>query len=523
MLLLTLLGCLIDDEDQALAYDRDGDGYIAEEVGGDDCDDDNKSIHPDMFEDCLDSIDSDCDGQNCPVTTPVAMGDLDPILWGEEYERLEAYHALADVDGDGARDLLISAPGANDGDGRIYFLPGPIVPDALRLGDATVIEGSATPAQSPLGLRVGGVGDVDGDGADEVFISALVPEGAQVHMVDGWPDPAAPYAATLTVAPTVLPQNELDEINEFFLAGGAVVMDEAVLIMAPLNDRNGGVYLYRGPLSGSIDLSDPDLPNTTTLTGEYVGDFFGGGVSNTADLNGDGVQDVLSVSPGFDLLDEDGEQVLLYEVGAVYGFFGGDLSADRSAQDADLRLLGAFAEAHIERVSGIGNLDKDGYEDIMIFSHTGPGDVEIFCGPLEGVVLTSEADLKLFGDGTAINTEDFGMGATAEDLNQDGHQDLLIPAPGEGVYGEAVPEGGAVYAFYGDEVGIRGVLGPAHADVRWEGALIGGRLGDPLLADLDEDGRLDMFLSAPTANQDQERGDDPQGAIYFLPDAFGVR
>jgi hypothetical protein len=44
-LALLLGGCFVTQADQDLASDRDHDGFIASELGGSDCDDDNASAY----------------------------------------------------------------------------------------------------------------------------------------------------------------------------------------------------------------------------------------------------------------------------------------------------------------------------------------------------------------------------------------------------------------------------------------------------------------------------------------------
>jgi hypothetical protein len=44
--------------------DADEDGYVSEDQGGDDCDDDDPSVHPDADEVPGDGLDSNCDGED---------------------------------------------------------------------------------------------------------------------------------------------------------------------------------------------------------------------------------------------------------------------------------------------------------------------------------------------------------------------------------------------------------------------------------------------------------------------------
>ncbi len=59
--------------------DVDGDGWDAEEAGGEDCADANGGIHPDAEETCDDSRDNDCDGivdEGCSTKDPTNPGGM---------------------------------------------------------------------------------------------------------------------------------------------------------------------------------------------------------------------------------------------------------------------------------------------------------------------------------------------------------------------------------------------------------------------------------------------------------------
>lgn len=513
MLLALLQGCLIDALDRENATDRDGDGYASDQVdGGDDCNDDDPTIHPGAFESCLDEVDSDCDDSLCPPQTLVDMGAIDPLFWGEPGEALTARQAIADFNGDDVLDLALSAPAAADGAGRVYLIPGPLS-ETSSIDDASlVIDGVAGDH-----LQVSGTGDLDGNGIDELYLSALHVEGSQVFVVDETATASDPFALTIQTAPLNLKKKtDEEELDEFLLIGGALpVGDDTLLVMAPLDGLYGAAYLIDPP-TGDVDLTS-ETPRATLL-GDNPYDFFGGSSHTTPDFDGDGVDDIMVASPGFDLLDKDGD-LLFYEIGGVYGF-NHNTEGTLYAHEADLVIYGSFAESHIEWVSDLGDLNNDGYDDVGVFAHTGPGDLAVFYGPLQepgtpALKLTSDADFKLFGDGTETDTEDFGFETIGLDANEDGVGDILIPAPSEGIFLSDVPSGGANYLFLGP---ISGVLGPDHADACWRGGLEEGQLGHPAVADLDQDGTLDLLMAAPGASQKNE---DHRGGVYVLFDGFG--
>ena len=65
-------GCAVDDPDDPLAIDNDGDNYSENEG---DCNDNDPSIHPGAYDKCGDGIDQDCDGKDLSCSEPPADGE----------------------------------------------------------------------------------------------------------------------------------------------------------------------------------------------------------------------------------------------------------------------------------------------------------------------------------------------------------------------------------------------------------------------------------------------------------------
>ncbi|MFT5681242.1 MAG: hypothetical protein ACI8RZ_002148 [Myxococcota bacterium] len=520
-----LTGCFITQDDREEVMDNDEDGFYHADLGGVppelvDCNDNNDDIHPGAFENCEDEVDSDCDGHNCIPQITHDLLDAAPTLWGSPGDNLTARLALVHLDAsDTTPELVLSAPGASDGMGRVYLLPDP----TSSLSEAVVIEGTIEGGA----LQVGGSGDVDGDGDDELFLSNLSLTEPTTYVIDDWAGGSAEIVATFTGAPQT--GKAAIALSEFALNTGVIVLGDPdgdgynnMLVLGPLEADSGRAYLLSQSPSDSVDLTDGSTPGLrATFVGALDENLFGGGSQTGFDHNCDGVVDALLVAPNFNLLEADGEPIL-EEIGAVYGF-DGDSQGSIDATDADFVLYGSYSESHIEWAADLGDTNGDGCSDLGVFFHAGAGDLGVFLGstdPDEGLMgenYSADGVLKLFGDDGGTPTEEFGYGTIGNiDIDEDGRSDIMLGAPQEGSLNpvNGVVSAGAAYLYFGP---ISGVSNPEHARGHWLGGLNEGRLGTPDVGDADGNGVLDLLLSAPGASQSAE---SHEGAIYILYDAF---
>jgi hypothetical protein len=298
------------------------------------------------------------------------------------------------------------------------------------------------------------------------------------------------------------------------------------VLMAPSHGAKG----ERSDLIGRAYLITEEISGETTVdVGSGGGDFFfteiqgagkydelGDPVGLAADINGDGRKDILLSSTNANLVSDSNEQ-LQRDVGTSFIFT--DLVAGlTNVNDADVLFRGVYEGAPLVWSSGLGDINGDGYEDVGIYMDNGVGDMLIFFSAREGGELFSiDADIRLFGDAGEISTSAFGASTAAGfDANQDGFDDVVIAAPREGYggLGEIPESAGAAYLFLGP---LSGISGPDHAAMRWMGDQPDGRLGLPQVIDADQDGALDLLLSAPGAMQ----SGGARGAVYMFTDAFG--
>lgn len=456
-----------------------------------------------------------------PAISPVAtvLPLRETILHG----RLTGYyfgHAVAlvgDVNGDGYGDLLVGAPWSDEGmeaqrpayarwvRARLRSLGIPL--HGARAGAAYLHLGRAQgPAPNPtrtllgkaegdfLGSAVAGVGDLNGDGYADFAVGVpghdieLRNEGA-VAVYFGRPGPLPSEPALFLVG------RSRDESFGTAIAGGDFNGDgyADLAIGAPgsnLGEVNGGaVFIFHGGPGG------PSSRPGAVLLGKTFDGLFGSAVAAVGDVNGDGYEDLL---------------VGAYEgvadpraAGAAYLYYGGPRGPGPLPA---LTLRGrAGGDQFGSALAALGDVDGDGVPDFAVGAPKNDeggedaGAVYVYHGGPRGPLPEPRTILIGPGPGSQFGAALAGVG----DLDGDGYADLLVGAFRGGRAGE-----GAVFLHLGGASGLGAraalALHGRHPGAHFGRAVAGG-------GDLDGDGRPDFAVGA---DGDGARGKQA-GAVFL--------
>jgi hypothetical protein len=393
------------------------------------------------------------------------------------------------------------------------------------------------PALSPLGAEAGdeitgvAAGDVNGDGHQDIIISAPSADGPQ----DSRPDCGEVYVIfgpadkrrTIDLAEgqqdvTIFGADSGDSFG-LALAAADVNSDgiDDILVGAPLADGPGNERPNAG--EAYVIFGSPTLAPTIDIAqGEQGLALFGAetrdrlGVRLAAgDANRDGVQDILV---GAFLAD--GPENARYQAGEAYLIFGSpSLSGarDMAQGDYDLAIIAAEADEQLGYYLAMGDLNSDGIDDLIVgaFRADGPenrredsGEVYVIFGsPSLGGVLdlaSASPDVTVMA---ADKGDDLGAAVASGDVNGDGIDDLLIGAPRADGPGNTRGGAGEAYVVLGSP-SLKGSfdIALAEQDVTILGADPVDRLGASVASgDLNGDGVDDIILAA-------EAGDGPDNA-----------
>jgi len=417
---------------------------------------------------------SGCDGDQGPdpsqtedLRGPVAI-DRSLRIAGTRLGELAGSAVAGDFDlnGDGQADVAVGAmlgDNKHDGGGRACVFLGRLKHDLTLPESLVCLHGQAE--NHLFGRDVEGLGDLNGDGFDELGIGAVHHDegGANSGMVSvvwGEADPSEPAQTEVYGTDpgghvglrfTRLP----GDLPRFAVGGHETILDAED---ADELRGEGVVWIVSEPPSErKVPISDVAL----RWTGEREDDRLGVTVASPGDVDGDGLADLL-VGASQARRSDDGPQV-----GAVYLLLS-PFEAGGSASDADGVVFGEHDLAWFGwAVAGLEDIDGDGLADFAASAFkdgaNGPdaGAVYVFSGAPAPDTDPSMAIATLLGE-----WEGDKAGEVLEpggDLDGDGRAELLVGAP---TASHRRTWGGAVYAVRGPFEGLRSL---GDQDALWVG------------------------------------------------------
>ena len=377
--------------------------------------------------------------------------------------------ALIDADGDGRLDIylcqggpIVEAPGAADPPGRLY----------LNRKDGTFADGTdRAGAPGPPYAMGAAVGDVDGDGRDDLFVSGWRGQRLYRNLGGGRFEDVTEAAGVGSGRwGTSAAFADLDGDGDLDLyVATYLVYDPAA---APYCEAPGGRRDFCGPASFP---AEPDHLYRNDGRGRFVDvareagvDLPGGrglGVL-VADLVGDRRPDIYVAN--------DGSPCWLFENKGGLRFEEVGLAAGVALNGRGEPLAGMGV--------GLGDLDGDGRPDLAVGNFLGRGTIA-FQAVAAGLYADASARL-----GVAAGTREVtGFGLALEDLDGDGRPDLL-QANGHVQVRDPLAQRPTVLRNRGSR------LDPAAAPGPWFDRPIVGR--GVAVGDLDNDGRPDAVVAA---------------------------
>lgn len=481
-------------------------------------------------------------GQSNPVGAEPRPGELLGSLPDGMVGR--AVSGVGDFNGDGRPDLLLGAPGASPefvvrrGISYLVFGSPDLASRGRLLEDLSGGHGMAIPglaAEDYAGISVGGAGDINGDGLQDLLIAATGADpggfdrAGTVYVVFGHENPpdTLNLASLNGEAGFAIHGSQIFEQLGTSIDGAGDFNGDGIddlIVGARFSDalgrRDAGAsYLIFGstePFESDIVTSSIGGSQGVVFAGASPHDASGSVVGHAGDVNGDGFADVIIGAPGADIPSTEDQ-------GAAYVVFGdssargvvdlssidgsnGFLITGLDANGAPGRSAGAAGDVNGDGIADVivgqrGSVGSDGGSARIVFGRTSS-----FPNTITSENLTAVGGVFLQGGAAERN---FGHAVgPAGDLNKDGIPDVAVSSFRSGIISETYILFGGIeiqstIIDTGQITGNKGIT--ARSPLPYSGA------GFALSAagDINGDGTDDLLIGIPLVNDDD-------GGAYLL-------